>query len=38
MGTALLTIGHSNHSAARFLELLRTAGVVRIADVRTVPF
>jgi len=38
VGTALLTIGHSNHSPQRFLELLRAADVERLADVRTVPF
>ncbi|MEA2907512.1 MAG: hypothetical protein QOI12_4899 [Alphaproteobacteria bacterium] len=33
----LLTIGHSNHPAERFLTLLRDAGVTAIADVRSVP-
>jgi uncharacterized protein (DUF488 family) len=34
----VLTIGHSNLEAERFLELLRSAGVTAIADVRSVPF
>ena len=34
----LLTIGHSNLSAERFLTLLQQAGVGLIADVRSVPF
>jgi len=33
----ILTIGHSNHSFDRFLELLRGAGVEAVADVRTRP-
>jgi uncharacterized protein (DUF488 family) len=32
------TIGHSNHSYDRFLDLLREAGITAIADVRTAPF
>jgi uncharacterized protein (DUF488 family) len=35
---ALLTIGHSNIAAERFIGLLRTAGVDTIADVRSTPF
>jgi|SoiMethySBSTD1v2_1073268.scaffolds.fasta_scaffold133712_2 uncharacterized protein (DUF488 family) len=35
---ALLTIGHSNHPADRFIELLKSADVTAIADVRSVPF
>ena len=34
----LLTIGHSNLPADRFLTLLKDAGVTAIADVRSVPF
>ena len=32
------SIGHSNHPIVRFLELLRTADVSAVADVRSVPF
>jgi uncharacterized protein (DUF488 family) len=35
---ALLTIGHSNITAERFIGLLRAAGVDTIADVRSTPF
>jgi uncharacterized protein (DUF488 family) len=35
---SLFTIGHSNHPIERFVELLRSASVAAIADVRTVPF
>jgi hypothetical protein len=34
----LFTIGHSNHSIERFLELLRQAEVTAVADVRSSPF
>ena len=34
----LLTIGHSNLSAERFMALLTSAGVTAVADVRSVPF
>ena len=34
----LLTIGHSNQPADRFIALLRNAGVTAVADVRSVPF
>src|SRR5262249_62042755 len=34
----LLTIGHSNLAAERFMALLTSAGVSAIADVRSVPF
>jgi hypothetical protein len=34
----ILTIGHSSHSTDRFLELLRQAEVVAVADVRSSPF
>jgi len=34
----LLTIGHSNVSAERFMALLASAGVTAVADVRSVPF
>jgi uncharacterized protein (DUF488 family) len=33
----LFSIGHSNHSIDRFIDLVRTAGVTTIADVRSVP-
>ena len=32
------SIGHSNHPIDRFLELLRTADVTAVADVRSVPY
>ena len=32
------TIGHSNHSALRFIDLLRGAGIECVADVRSTPF
>lgn len=35
---SLLTIGHSNHSAERFIELLKQHGVDALADVRSSPF
>src|SRR5260370_23097003 len=34
----LLTIGHSNLAADRFVDLLKRAGVTTVADVRSVPF
>jgi uncharacterized protein (DUF488 family) len=34
----ILTIGHSNSPADRFVELLQGAGVTVLADVRSVPF
>ena len=34
----LLTIGHSNLQAERFMALLTSAGVTAIGDVRSVPF
>jgi uncharacterized protein (DUF488 family) len=34
----LLTIGHSNLAAERFMALLTSAGVTAVADVRSVPF
>ena len=34
----LLTIGHSNLAADRFVALLKDAGVTAIVDVRSVPF
>ena len=37
MGTQLLTVGHSNHEEADFLELVRGAGIECIADVRRHP-
>lgn len=35
---ALFTIGHSNHSFERFLELLRGSGVEVLVDVRSQPY
>ena len=35
---ALLTIGHSNQPADRFVELIKGAAVSAVADVRSVPF
>ena len=32
------TIGHSNHSARRFIDLLQGAGIDCVADVRSAPF
>ena len=37
MSARLNTIGHSNHSFARFLELIQRAGVTLLADVRSRP-
>ncbi|MEG3438979.1 DUF488 domain-containing protein [Pannus brasiliensis CCIBt3594] len=34
----LFTIGHSNHSPERFLELLQQHGVTALADVRSSPY
>jgi len=34
----LLSVGHSNHTLERFLDLLRGAGVTAVADVRSSPF
>jgi uncharacterized protein (DUF488 family) len=33
----LYTVGHSNHSLERFVELLRGAGLQAVVDVRTAP-
>src|SRR5690348_1557234 len=32
------TIGHSNHPAGRFVELLRQHGIAAVADVRSTPY
>jgi len=32
------TVGHSNHTLERFIELLKDAGITAIADVRSVPY
>ena len=37
MALPFFTIGHSTRSIAEFVELLRTAGVQLVADVRSVP-
>jgi uncharacterized protein (DUF488 family) len=34
----VFTVGHSNHSTAKFLELLRAHGVTAVADVRSAPY
>jgi uncharacterized protein (DUF488 family) len=34
----LLTIGHSNHSLAKFISLLEDNGVMTLVDVRTAPY
>jgi uncharacterized protein (DUF488 family) len=38
MSPAIYTIGHSNHSAVRFIDLLQSATIQCIADVRSMPF
>jgi uncharacterized protein (DUF488 family) len=38
MSMAIYTIGHSNHSARRFIDLLREATIDCVADVRSTPF
>jgi uncharacterized protein (DUF488 family) len=34
----IFTIGHSNHSIEKFVELLRLHGVTAVADVRSAPY
>ena len=36
--TTIYTVGHSNHSIERFLDILQAADVTAIADVRSQPF
>ncbi len=36
--SVVYSIGHSNHTLERFIELLKGAGVTAIADVRSVPY
>lgn len=38
MSAAIYTIGHSNHSAVRFIDLLKSGGIECVADVRSTPF
>ena len=38
MSTEILTIGHSNHPAEKFLTLLAEAGVALLLDIRSIPF
>jgi uncharacterized protein (DUF488 family) len=38
MSAKIYTIGHSNHSARRFIDLLQGAGIDCVADVRSTPF
>jgi uncharacterized protein (DUF488 family) len=33
----VMTIGHSTHSLAEFIELLETYGIEKVVDVRTIP-
>jgi uncharacterized protein (DUF488 family) len=35
--TLILTVGHSNHSIAEFIALLKSHNVQRLVDVRTIP-
>ena len=37
-GCTVLTIGHSTHSVAAFIDLLRSHGVTALADVRAAPY
>jgi uncharacterized protein (DUF488 family) len=34
----VFTIGHSNHPIDRFFDLLRTAAITAVADVRSIPY
>ncbi len=34
----IYTIGHSNHTAAYFMQLLKKHGITAVADVRSVPY
>ena len=36
--TTIKTIGHSNHTIDRFVDLLKTGGVEAIVDVRSMPY
>lgn len=36
--TTVYTVGHSNHEAQRFVELLRQHGIEQIVDVRSSPY
>lgn len=38
MTVSVWTIGHSNHTAGRLIELLHSHGVTAVADVRTSPY
>ena len=38
MPPTLYTIGHSNHDAERFIELLRAHGIEAVCDVRSRPY
>ena len=38
MNDEIYTVGHSNHTGERFVELLRAHGVTAIADVRSMPY
>jgi uncharacterized protein (DUF488 family) len=38
VSAAIYTIGHSNHAARRFIDLLLGAGIDCVADVRSTPF
>ncbi len=36
--TTIFTIGHSNHPAEHFVDLLRQHGIATLADVRSLPY
>jgi uncharacterized protein (DUF488 family) len=38
MQSQVLTVGHSNHEIASFIEMLSSQGVTAVADVRSSPF
>jgi uncharacterized protein (DUF488 family) len=38
VSAAIYTIGHSNHAARRFIDLLQGAEIACVADVRSTPF
>jgi uncharacterized protein (DUF488 family) len=38
LGPTVLTIGHSNHTIDRLIELLRSHGATAVADVRSAPY
>ena len=38
MSDEIYTVGHSNHTGERFVELLRAHKITAIADVRSTPY